>query len=309
MQKQEIEIDIEELFSSLWRQKWLILVITAMFALGSILFAISQPNIYQADVLLAPAAEDSQMSGAASQLGGIAAMAGINISGGQGASRVDLALETLKSRIFTQAFIEKRDILVPLMALERWDSNTGKVVIESTLYDEDAKAWIRVVDEGQSAVPTAWEAYKAFSIMIDYEKEKNSGFIRLSVQSQSPILAQKWATWLVSDLNQWIKKEDEREFKANISYIKEQLENTQVAEMQKVFYQLIEEQTKKLMLAEVQDEYVFKVIDPAVVPEEKSAPRRSIICVLGTFIGLLLAFLVAFVRHILIKSNDKCLGN
>lgn len=302
MQKQEIEIDIKELFSSLWQQKWLILVITTVFAVGSILFAISQPNIYQADVLLAPVAEDSQMSGTASQLGGIAAMAGINLGGGQATSRVDLALETLKSRKFTQAFIEQRDILVPLMALERWDSSTGEIVLEPSLYDSESKKWIRPVAEGKSVTPTAWEAYKMFSVIVDYEKVKTSGFIKLSVQSQSPFLAQQWATWLVDDLNQWLKKEDIKEFKANISYIEDKLRQTNISEMQKVFYQLVEEQTKKLMLAEVQDEYVFKVIDPAVVPEEKSAPSRALICVLGTFLGGFLALLVALVRHILLRK-------
>ncbi|SUI75484.1 Wzz/FepE/Etk N-terminal domain-containing protein [Shewanella morhuae] len=298
MQKQEIEIDIKELFSSLWQQKWLIIMITALFALSSIIFAISQPNIYKADILLAPVADDSQITGAAGQLGGIAAIAGINLGGGQGSSRVDLALETLKSRIFTKVFIEQRDILIPLMALERWDSVTGKAIIDPNLYNSESKLWVRSVNEGKPVVPTPWEAYKLFSTIVDYEKVKTNGFIKLSVQSPSPILAQQWATWLVYDLNQWIKKEDIRESKANISYIQNQLTQTNISEVQKVFYQLIEEQTKKLMLAEVQDEYVFKVIDPAVVPEEKSTPSRALICVLGTFLGMLLALMIAVVRHI-----------
>jgi len=302
MQKQEIEIDIKELFSSFWQQKLLIVAITMIFAVSSVLFAISQPNIYQAEVLLSPVSEDSQMSGMANQLGGIAAIAGINLGGGQGVSRVALALETLKSRKFTQAFIEGRGILVPLMAMERWDANTNKVIIKQDLYEQTSKEWVRVVDEGKSVVPTAWEAYKEFDVIVGYEQLKTSGFIKLSVESQSPFLAQQWATWLVEDLNQWIKKEDIKEFKANISYIKQKLSETQISEMQKVFYQLVEEQTKKLMLAEVQDEYVFKVIDPAVVPEEKSAPSRALICVLGTFLGGFLALMIALVRHILLRK-------
>lgn len=302
MQKQEIEIDIKELFSSLFQQKWLIIGITAIFAVASVLFAISQPNIYQAEVLLAPVAEESQMSGAASQLGGIAAMAGINIGGGQGASRVDLALETLKSRTFTNHFIESRDILVPLMAIDYWNKNTGEAVIDSELYDKSTNKWVRTVEEGKSVVPTAWEAYKEFTLIVDYEQDKANGFIRLTVQSQSPILAQQWANWLVDDINTWIKKEDIKEFTANISYIQQKLNETKISEMQKVFYQLVEEQTKKLMLAEVQDEYVFKTIDPAVIPEEKSEPSRALICILGTFLGGFFALFIALIRHILLRK-------
>ena len=39
------------------------------------------------------------------------------------------------------------------------------------------------------------------------------------------------------------------------------------------------------MLAEVRPEYVFKTIDPAVVPEEKSKPSRALICALGYPLG------------------------
>lgn len=48
--------------------------------------------------------------------------------------------------------------------------------------------------------------------------------------------------------------------------------------MQNTFYKLIEEQTKSLMLAEVQEEFVFKVVDPSVVPEVKYEPKRYLIC-------------------------------
>ncbi|WP_108947139.1 Wzz/FepE/Etk N-terminal domain-containing protein [Shewanella halifaxensis] len=302
MQKKEIEIDIKELFSSLLQQKWLITIITGTFAISSVLFALSKPNIYKAEVLLAPVAEESQMSGAASQLGGIAAMAGINIGATQGASRLDLALETLKSRTFTNSFIEQRDILVPLMAMDKWDKSSGNYVIEPSLYDEKTKSWVRTVEEGKSVTPTPWEAYKEFAKVMSYEKDAANGFIRLTVESQSPILAQQWVTWLVDDINQWIKREDIKEFEANISYIQDKLRETNISEMQKVFYQLIEEQTKKLMLAEVQEEYVFKTIDPAVIPEEKSEPSRALICILGTFLGGFFALFIALVRHILLRK-------
>lgn len=82
--------------------------------------------------------------------------------------------------------------------------------------------------------------------------------------------AKQWVEWLVADLNQVMKQKDIDEAQRNIAYLKVQLEKTPVADMQTVFYKLIEEQTKTLMLAEVNQEYVFKTLDPAVVPEEKS---------------------------------------
>lgn len=66
--------------------------------------------------------------------------------------------------------------------------------------------------------------------------------------------------------------------------------------MQQVFYQLIESETRTVMLANAQREYVFKTIDPAVVPQEKSAPKRALIAVLATMLGGILGVFVVLIR-------------
>jgi LPS O-antigen subunit length determinant protein (WzzB/FepE family) len=58
------------------------------------------------------------------------------------------------------------------------------------------------------------------------------------------------------------------------------------------------------MLAKVRQEYAFKTIDPAVVPEVKSEPKRALICVLGTLLGGMFAVLWVLVAHYAIKRED-----
>ena len=67
------------------------------------------------------------------------------------------------------------------------------------------------------------------------------------------------------------------EAEKSIEYLKQQIANTSLADLQVMFFELIQSQTETVMLAEVRPEYVFKTIDPAVVPELKSKPRRAII--------------------------------
>jgi LPS O-antigen subunit length determinant protein (WzzB/FepE family) len=67
--------------------------------------------------------------------------------------------------------------------------------------------------------------------------------------------------------------------------------------METVFYQLIEEQTKNMMLTQVKAEYVLKTIDPAQVPEEKAGPKRALIVVLGTMVGGMLSVLMVLIRY------------
>jgi uncharacterized protein involved in exopolysaccharide biosynthesis len=55
------------------------------------------------------------------------------------------------------------------------------------------------------------------------------------------------------------------------------------------------------MLANVQEEFAFRVIDPAVVPEVRSKPKRKLIVVLGGVLGgmfsIFLAFFLNFLRN------------
>ena len=75
--------------------------------------------------------------------------------------------------------------------------------------------------------------------------------------------------------------------------------------METVFYQLIEEQTKSMMLTKVKAEYVLKTIDPAQVPDEKAKPKRALIVVLGTMLGGMLSVLIVLIRYF---SNKKSTG-
>lgn len=68
----------------------------------------------------------------------------------------------------------------------------------------------------------------------------------------------------------------------------------QVSELRTVFYQLIAEQVKSSALSEVSDEVLFETMAPVVIPEEKSAPSRGLLCIAGTFIGGLLAMILSF---------------
>ena len=64
------EIDLRELFGVLWSGKIKIIAITAIFAVGSVFYALSVPNQYKATALLAPAQSDGGgLSSALGQLG------------------------------------------------------------------------------------------------------------------------------------------------------------------------------------------------------------------------------------------------
>ena len=71
------------------------------------------------------------------------------------------------------------------------------------------------------------------------------------------------------------------------------------ASTETVMFNLMEELTKKIMIANVREEYAFKVIDPAVVPEKKYAPSKRNKVIVSIIIGLLLsAFSIISITYI-----------
>jgi len=292
------EIDLRELFNVIWQGKWLIVIITLVFSVGAVFFALSQPNQYKSSVLLAPTSKDGQggLGAMASQFGGLASLAGINLGGGGGDSTT-LALEVVKSRQFIAEFVNRHDLKMAIMATESWNESDNSLHINPELYDQASQQWVRKVKPSKSIEPTDWEVYKSFIKLLSTSKDKESGLVTLSIEYFSPIMAKQWLDWIVVELNNEMRKRDLSETQRNIDYLTNQLEKTQLAGMQTVFYQLIEEQTKTLMIAEAQEEYIFKVVDPAVVPEEKSKPKRALIAVLGTLLGGMLGVMIVLIRH------------
>ena len=292
------EIDLKELFMVLWSGKWLISAITGVAAAASVVIALQLPNIYTANALLAPAEQSGGgMSALMQQYGGLASLAGVSLPGGEDGSRAQLGMQLMKSRAFVGDFVERRDILPELMAVKAWDAGSGQIVFDPESYDAASKAWVREVEAPKLPAPSAQEAHKAFSEILGVSQDKQTGYVTVSIEHQSPVVAAQWVNWLVEDVNAAVKEQDVAEAKKSIEYLREQVTNTSLADLQAVFFDLIQSQTETVMLAEVRQEYVFKTIDPAVAPEEKSKPSRALICVLGTLLGGMLGVVIVLIRH------------
>lgn len=288
------EIDLRELFGILWAEKWLIIGITSVAAVISVVVSLMMTEIYHAETVLA-AADTDQNSSMMAQLGGAAALLGVNVGGSNG-DEISTAIATLRSHQFISRFIEKNDLLVPLFA-SKWNKREKIAEVDKSVYDVNTGEWLR-----EKGAPTNLEAYREFlEILSVTGPDRNTGIVTVAINWHNPQEAAEWVNDLVSELNQDIRARDVQEANNAIAFLQQQLENTQLVDMQRVFYQLIESQTRITMLADVRDEYVFRVIDPAVVPDQKSEPRRSLICAVGFLLGCMLAVVIITIRRYLYK--------
>ncbi|MDO6443714.1 Wzz/FepE/Etk N-terminal domain-containing protein [Marinobacter sp. 2_MG-2023] len=286
------EIDIRDLLATLWGRKWVVILFSIVFTAAGIFYAVSKPNIYEASVLLAPAQDEGSAGRISGQLGGLASLAGINM-GGVGANQTIMAKEVLLSRVFLTSFIHRHSLVVPLMAAEAWDIEGKRWIIDTTIYNPKEEKWL-VDDEGESLEPTDWDIVKTFKEHISISSNDETNMVTVKMKSQSPTAAKEWVKKLIDDINEHMRSRDVQEAEARIAYLEGKLRETNIAGMQQVFYQLIENETRTVMLANAQSEYVFKTIDPAVVPQEKSDPKRVLIAVAAMILGGMLGIFVVF---------------
>ena len=297
------EIDLRELFSVLWAGKTKIIAITAVFAIASVIYALSVPNQYKATALLAPAQQDSGgISGALGQLGGLASLAGVSIGGGD-SSEAQVAQEIMKSWSFIEGFIADNDLAVEVYAAEGWSKGSNELQIDQEAYDAANNQWLFEDDSGVVRPPSSWQLFKAFSERVAVSEDKKSGFISVSIEYYSPQVAKQWLDLYISAINKHMQERQVAKVSNNIEYLEAQIEKTSITEMQEVFYTIIEEQIKSQMLAEASPDYAFVAVSPSMVPEEKSQPKRALICILGTLLGGMLSVLLVLVMHYARKSD------
>ena len=297
------EIDLRELFGVLWAGKIKIIAITAVFAIASVIYALSVPNQYKATALLAPAQSDGGgLSGALGQLGGLASLAGVSLGGGEG-GEAQIAQEIMKSWSYIESFIADNNIAVEVYAAEGWSKGSNKLQINDDVYDTENNQWLVENETGVVGPPTSWMLFKAFSKLLAVSEDKKSGLVSVSIEYYSPQIAKQWVDMYVEAVNQFMQQRQVDKVTKNITYLQEQIEKTSIAEMQEVFYTIIEEQTKNKMLAEASPEYVFVAVSPSMVPEEKSQPKRALTCILGTLLGGMLSVLLVLIMHYAKKTD------
>ena len=294
----EDEIDFRELFSIIWAGKWSIIGITSFFAIASVIIALNIPNEYKATAVLAPAQSGSNggLSAIASQFGGLASLAGINVGGGE-SNDTQIALEIMQSWGFIEQFIKKQNIQVEIFAAKGWDKDNNQLIIDNKLYDAENQRWRKDAFEGESIGPSSWKLYKSFSGRLIISQDKKTGLVSVSIEYFSPFLAKQWLDSLTEFINETMRTRKLNEVSRNIDYLQEQINQTSITEMKEVFYQIVEEQTKTQMLAEASPEYAFITVSSAMVPEARSKPKRAFICLLITLLGGFISLIFVFVMH------------
>lgn len=275
-------IDLEELYFILWLKKISIAIITLFFAISSILYSLSLPNIYQSDVILTLSDNSNEGITGQSALTGLTASLGIG-GGGSKVNPAKLAVAIMKSWGFSEEIIERNDLKVVLAASEGWNQDDNYQILDQEIYDSKRGLWVNE--------PNSWELFQKLKSKVSITYAERDQFITLSVKDYSPYLAKKIVEIYISAINDHMRKRQITQSNKNLIYLEAQLEKINNNSLKQVFYQLILQENKSKMMAEANPEFTFVIVSKPMLPLVKAEPRRSIIVVSLTLFGFLISCL------------------
>lgn len=267
------------LYIDVWgafRHGWMLIAASAvLLASAAAVYGQLAEPWYRAEALLAPADERSLPQGLGA-LGGLANLAGISISAVETAE----PLAVLRSRQFAAGFIEERKLL-PVIFANMWDSTR--------------EAWKESSPERQPDLRDA-TAYFTSEILSIAEDKRSSMFV-LSVQWRDPVVASEWANALVDRLNMRMRMRALAESEKNIDYLRKEMNATNLPAMQQSIGRVLESEIQRMLLARGNDQYSFKVIDPATPPRSPYKPKRMVLMVGAGVFGVAAALFFLLLRQ------------
>jgi uncharacterized protein involved in exopolysaccharide biosynthesis len=266
-------INLRELGSRLAAGRWWILASAVLFAAIAAAVAFLTTPTYRATTVLVAASTDKgglgSLGSALGQLGGLASLAGVNV--GAADAQTQEALAVIQSREFTEAFIQDEQ-LMPKLYAARWD--------------ERARAW-----KGDRAEwPTLAQAFKRFDEHVrSVSRDKTTGLITLNIRWRDPVEAARWANTLVARLNAEMRSRAIARTSASLGYLEKELAVTSAVETRQAVSRLIEAQINQRMLANVTQEYAFRVVDRALPPDPLDIvwPQKALLLIAGPVFGVI----------------------
>ena len=298
------EINLLELINVLWSKKILVLGITFAATIFSVGYSLSLPDIYMSQALLKPTKQEGSSSGALSQYSGLAGLAGISIPSTSD-DKSSEAIERMNSFEFYKNFISPSFPSQDLMAIKDWDQKKNTLVYNEKFFNSNSKKWIRDVSFPKMVSPSHQESFEFYKDTIDISQDEMTKFVNISAKHPSPHLARKLVNLMIVEINKSMRNEEKYKSQKSLDFLMTQLQKTNYDELKQAIASLQESQMKALMLIESNEDYVFKIIDSPISPEQKYEPKRLQIVILGLILGFLLGSIFTLAMYFKKKNISE----
>ncbi len=339
-EKDIISIDFSAFFKVIWKEKIVILLITLLFAVGGVAYALLAREEFSTEGTILP--EFQSKTGGLSQFAGLASLAGVDLSsmsgglGGVEAVRPDLYPTVVGSTPF---FLELFKFQVVTKKGEKMTFNQfyDKYVLDDDIDEEYAKLKYPLNKDYLAVTYQTEKNLKDLRKRITSSIDKKTGIITFSVRMPDPIVAALVTKFSMEYVKEYVISYRTEKLKRDLSFLSERLDaakgkyyNNQVKKAQysdQNQLSMIKVQSADLQRERIESEYkisssfynsllqkyeeaklklqqetpVLKVLEPPVVPNKRSEPKRAIVVIIAVFLGGILGMVFSLIR----KKNYK----
>lgn len=262
------EVNLLDYYNLLKRHKRLIIIVATISTVVAIIAALCETNIYEARAVIAPVEHN-----APSSMSSLVAKFGMAPS----QSNVTEIVNLLYSNIVREKVIKEYNLL-------------------SVFFEKDA-----LKDKSPEEKIWAGLRYLNGSLKI----KQRDGVIELSMQSKDPKLAADVINYTLSELTNHMSSEAKRVAETNRKYLESRINDTSDPFIKTNIYSLIAQQIEQAMMAEVKENFAFKVIDPPRVPDMRIKPNRRQMVMLSFVASLFLGVFLAFLKEYIKKMKER----
>lgn len=193
----------------------------------------------------------------------------------------EVMLARLRSRSFTLHFLETHNIYRHFYPAK---------------WSEETQSW------KDGFTPDIGESFTRFRDeirMITVDEETD--IVTIAMRWPEPTLPRDWANMYVDTFNEYMRDRTTQEVERKQAFLEEKLRQSDVVEIQKSIYRLIEAQTAIMMLANAREEYVLEIIDPAARPYRSVNMSRKKKIVVGSIVGFMLSVFAVLAITLLLQ--------
>lgn len=258
------EINLLDYLKIIAKNKLLIIILICISVTITSIISFWMPEIYEAKALITPAVQLRDQGG----MSVIAAQFGIASPASSNASEI---VNILKSNILREKIIKKYDLLPVFFKKEALEGKT-----------EEQKIWTGI-------------RYLQSTLGISFNQKDN--VVEVSMQFTDPKKAADIVNYTLTELTEYMSSEAKRIADTNKKYLESLIDNISDPLIRTKIYSLIAQQIETSMMAEVKENFAFKIIDPPRAPDRKIKPKRRANVMLSFVVSLFAGIFIAFFRE------------
>jgi len=271
--KEADEINLLDYVKVIWKHKILIIFIVCIVTAATAIISLLQTPIYEAKAVIIPSGVVSKDTGPASFL---ASQFGIAPPTTPISAEI---VNILKSLTLKEKIINRYNLL-PLFF--------GKKPSKEQSGDDPMWAGIR---------------YLASITKVNFIQRDN--IVEISIQFNDPKIVRDLVNYTLAELNEHMSYEAKRVANTNKKYLEVEIDKVADPFIRAKIYGLIAQQIETVMMAELKENFAFKMLDSPRIPDRRIKPKRTQMVLIAFIVAFFLGVMVAFVKEYTDKIRNK----